>query len=252
MTATPPKIKAIETRYKGHRFRSRLEARWAVVFDAAGIEWRYEEQGFDLGPELGFYLPDFFLPSLNAFVEVKAALPDLAPRWHVPRTNAIEVQKIRAVANQHQAWAYLVADISKETSIYCPDMESDCCPRSPTPPWPENVKRHWDRASAEWAVDGDCGEIEIACPVCGGIGSWESGYGSHYRDVSGHGDNTCPVEMWGECGHVWRLSLDFHKGHSFMYVDADFNQDMSPLERVILPTHLAAGRAARFEHGECG
>ena len=28
--------KAIETRYAGHRFRSRLEARWAVFFDALG------------------------------------------------------------------------------------------------------------------------------------------------------------------------------------------------------------------------
>jgi hypothetical protein len=27
-------IKAIETSYKGYRFRSRLEARWAVFFDA--------------------------------------------------------------------------------------------------------------------------------------------------------------------------------------------------------------------------
>jgi hypothetical protein len=27
-------IQAIETVYRGHRFRSRLEARWAVFFDA--------------------------------------------------------------------------------------------------------------------------------------------------------------------------------------------------------------------------
>jgi hypothetical protein len=42
-------IKAIETRYKGYRFRSRLEARWAVFFDALGVEWEYEKEGFDLG-----------------------------------------------------------------------------------------------------------------------------------------------------------------------------------------------------------
>ncbi len=30
-------IKAIETRYKGYRFRSRLEARWAVFFDALSV-----------------------------------------------------------------------------------------------------------------------------------------------------------------------------------------------------------------------
>lgn len=32
--AVPPTIKPIETRYKGCRFRSRPEARWAVFFDA--------------------------------------------------------------------------------------------------------------------------------------------------------------------------------------------------------------------------
>ena len=31
-------IKAIETVYKGYRFRSRLEARWAVFFDACGVK----------------------------------------------------------------------------------------------------------------------------------------------------------------------------------------------------------------------
>ena len=39
-------IKAIETYYKGYRFRSRLEARWAVFFDAAGIKYEYEPEGF--------------------------------------------------------------------------------------------------------------------------------------------------------------------------------------------------------------
>jgi hypothetical protein len=31
-------MKAIETRYAGCLFRSRLEARWAVLFDHLGIE----------------------------------------------------------------------------------------------------------------------------------------------------------------------------------------------------------------------
>ena len=41
-------IKAIETVYNGYRFRSRLEARWAVFFDAAGIKYEYEPEGFDV------------------------------------------------------------------------------------------------------------------------------------------------------------------------------------------------------------
>lgn len=64
-------IKAIETQYKGYRFRSRLEARWAVFFDALGIEWEYEPEGYDLG-EAGWYLPDFWFPQFQVWGEVKA------------------------------------------------------------------------------------------------------------------------------------------------------------------------------------
>ncbi|MEV7602929.1 hypothetical protein AB0O91_36745 [Kitasatospora sp. NPDC089797] len=64
-------IQPIETRYAGHRFRSRLEARWAVFFDTVGITWEYEPQGYTVGPDKRPYLPDFWLPDLHAFVEVK-------------------------------------------------------------------------------------------------------------------------------------------------------------------------------------
>jgi hypothetical protein len=51
-------IKPIETVYDGYRFRSRLEARWAVFFDSLGVKYEYEPEGFEL-PGLGGYLPDF-------------------------------------------------------------------------------------------------------------------------------------------------------------------------------------------------
>jgi hypothetical protein len=70
------KIKAIETRYKGHRFRSRLEARWAVFFDSMHIEWEYELEGFLLS-DGSKYLPDFFSKSLGAWIEIKPGLPDI-------------------------------------------------------------------------------------------------------------------------------------------------------------------------------
>ncbi len=61
----------IQTSYKGYRFRSRLEARWAVFFDAKGIEYEYEPNAYQTS--LGGYLPDFYLPNFNdgVFVEVK-------------------------------------------------------------------------------------------------------------------------------------------------------------------------------------
>lgn len=57
-------IKAIETYYNGYRFRSRLEARWAVFFDAAGIKYEYEPEGFTLSDGTR-YLPDFYLPDVH-------------------------------------------------------------------------------------------------------------------------------------------------------------------------------------------
>lgn len=53
-------LKPIETRYKGYRFRSRLEARWAVALTELGVKYDYEPEGYELisGP----YLPDFWLP----------------------------------------------------------------------------------------------------------------------------------------------------------------------------------------------
>lgn len=73
--------KPIETVYKGYRFRSRLEARWAVFFDTLGIEWRYEPEGFDLDGV--WYLPDFWLPTVclrsgtmaGLWVEIKPQKP---------------------------------------------------------------------------------------------------------------------------------------------------------------------------------
>ncbi|WP_069751630.1 hypothetical protein [Streptomyces sp. EN16] len=66
-------IKPIETRYASHRFRSRLEARWAVFFDTLGLRWEYEPQGYLVGPERKPYLPDFWLPKERLWVEVKGS-----------------------------------------------------------------------------------------------------------------------------------------------------------------------------------
>lgn len=70
-------MKPIETRYKGCRFRSRLEARWAVFFDALDVRWEYEREGYNLGGG-DLYLPDFWLPDSQLWVEVKGK--DLSDR----------------------------------------------------------------------------------------------------------------------------------------------------------------------------
>src|SRR5215207_10140965 len=76
-------IKAIETCYKGYRFRSRLEARWAVAFDAAGIPWEYEQEGFDVHGR--WYLPDFVIttPEGKCVVEIKPEISEKIPRLYM-------------------------------------------------------------------------------------------------------------------------------------------------------------------------
>lgn len=70
-------LKAIETSYAGCRFRSRLEARWAVFFDSLGIIWEYEPQGYTVGPDATPYLPDFWFPEMKLWAEVKGQLDQL-------------------------------------------------------------------------------------------------------------------------------------------------------------------------------
>jgi hypothetical protein len=90
MTTTPAATGGytpIETEYNGYKFRSRLEARWAYYFDLCKIRWAYEQEGYTLSDGQR-YLPDFWLPDCNQFVEVKPACdaialtpPDLSYRF---------------------------------------------------------------------------------------------------------------------------------------------------------------------------
>ena len=60
---------AIPTRYAGVNFRSRLEARWAAMFDL--LNWRWDYEPLDLAG----YIPDFVLQfSEPLLVEVKPAM----------------------------------------------------------------------------------------------------------------------------------------------------------------------------------
>lgn len=64
-------ISPIQTRFKGYNFRSRLEARYGVFFDALGINWVYETEGYELENKEDKYLPDFYLPDSKVWVEIK-------------------------------------------------------------------------------------------------------------------------------------------------------------------------------------
>lgn len=80
-------MQVIETEYNGYKFRSRLEARWAVFFDSLGIKYEYEPEGFLLD-DGSMYLPDFRVrccgtrgdcdpdKAFDLYIEVKGRLTD--------------------------------------------------------------------------------------------------------------------------------------------------------------------------------
>lgn len=128
-------IKPIETTYKGFRFRSRLEARYAVWLDALRLQWRYEEQGYDLAS--GRFLPDFWLPDLTCFLEVK-------PRPLGVNSREYRLCRSLAIESGNEVW-----------------MTFD--PQIRTEDW-ESVFRI---NAAHWTVAGDCRErplFELLAP----------------------------------------------------------------------------------------
>lgn len=96
---TAERIPAIETRYNQHHFRSRGEARWAVLFDVVGIPWHYEPEKYDVGDGEP-YIPDFWLPTFGlqdvatlttpgAFFEVKGPDPTEDEIWKAWRVSEL-------------------------------------------------------------------------------------------------------------------------------------------------------------------
>jgi hypothetical protein len=116
----------IQTKYHGVLFRSRIEARWAVFYDAMKIEWEYEKEGYQLPGNLGAYLPDFWIPSLSCWVEIKGKSP-----------SGEEQERCRVLANLTGNMVYLFygkipspnpesgMDGDESSHAYFPDLGED-------------------------------------------------------------------------------------------------------------------------------
>ncbi len=87
-------IDPLEIHWHGHRFRSRLEARWKIFMDSMGIDSMYEAEAFQL-PDGTRYFPDFYLPVVFSFAEVKSLLED-------PREALSKLSKLSEFTN-HQS-----------------------------------------------------------------------------------------------------------------------------------------------------
>jgi hypothetical protein len=105
-------IKAIETTYKGFRFRSRLEARWAVFFDGIGAKWEFEREGVEVNGVK--YLPDFYFPESCNYLETKHGetdFGDLAKPYEFARFGgAVIVLAGQPWPGDFMAWVWKSAD----------------------------------------------------------------------------------------------------------------------------------------------
>lgn len=215
-------IKAIETAYKGYRFRSRLEARWAVFFDALGLRWEYEPEGFETSA--GWYLPDF-----------RVTYPRGDVYWFEVKADASQVSEnewARMLA--FDAGGTILLDGVPEVRPYLPVRHAladngEAFPQYPPPgaEWSECPMER-EKAAAryfEWAEWGH----RIAWPLRAN---------SHFLSLPKAGAR----KFWG----WWLLSSKQRPWH-------DCWREMNDLEADSLRAlHAAvcAARSARFEHGE--
>lgn len=71
-------IKSTICEHKGWMMRSHTEYLWAKVMDCLGIGYLHEPDKFNT--RHGWYLPDFYLPRLGAYVEIKGVEPTQVER----------------------------------------------------------------------------------------------------------------------------------------------------------------------------
>lgn len=84
----PDEIEAVPTTYGDTTFRSRLEADWAATLDANHIQWTYEPETITL-PSGAVYIPDFWLPELGTWIEVKGpGIPRVEKTAELAKTRA--------------------------------------------------------------------------------------------------------------------------------------------------------------------
>lgn len=216
----------IETYYEGYRFRSRLEARWAVFFKEAGIQFEYEPQGFNLGFGAGAYLPDFYLPQFRAYVEIKPmSISDAAEREAKYKLRELFYESTaRNPEEENENAPGIICLFCKGDPVECvPEIMCNECNDSGggTTWWWEarfykGADYYQDCDNGWLFTPDDCTTIAV---------------GPKRKD-SGYSDRTFSDSNWKECGLFESFTL-------------------SGYEDDLTAAKLAA-RRARFEHGERG
>lgn len=121
-------LKAIQTWYRGYKTRSRLEARWMVFFDSSGVKFEYEREGYDLNGL--WYLPDFWLPDHNCWIEIKGQEPDDTEIEKAARLCLHSGQTVYIFVGEpydnvsFQSWQYIKNEDTKSLHIDFDDLDA--------------------------------------------------------------------------------------------------------------------------------
>jgi hypothetical protein len=216
-------MRAIETVFRGVRYRSRIEARWAVAYTVLGVPFEYEREGFNL-EGVGLYLPDFWLPEQHCWIEIKGQKP-----------TGEEQAKCAALAEASGTPVLLfpcaIPEIIDEENLHCPSDGCDGAYLFTPCGGGDNYYR--------WCVCPDCGKVgltfdgrsdRLACKEC--FRCWWAR--AHPNDSA----RPCDQHVPGTSTGCPRQSSNGDKAYT--------------------PGHLKikrafdAARSARFEHGETG
>lgn len=160
-------IKAIPTEYKGVKFRSKLESNYAKLFDYFGMNWMYEVEGYQF-PDGTWYLPDFYFPDQDLFVEVKGIMGELDEH----KIDLLNQFKPVIVGFPDGSLKWYEFQESNENSGGCCNYETakimDCfmCGKTHFQIPADNYKP--DSSFYFWDGDNDIRLIEVGkCPICG-------------------------------------------------------------------------------------
>lgn len=170
-------IKPIETVYNGYRMRSRLEARWAVFFDALGIKYEYEYDGYDLNGT--WYLPDFWLPEYQYWIEIKGQCPT--------KEELAKVKLLESITGCPSCLFYGLPGDNDGWAYYTCSHDSGNAGKS-------------DSDEVQWR----------RCPVCNSIDlNLRHHDGCHlYSEVDG-------IELFPSCGCTLESFKDYHRKRIF-------------------------------------
>ncbi len=150
-------IAPIETVYKGIRFRSRLEARWAVFFNSLNFKFVYEPEGYNLNGI--WYLPDFWISDWQTFIEIKPEKATHEQRNKCQKLSDLTNNNVLLIAGQPWLEEYTISLFEPKLANQLSNENDDW---SDVPL--EFAQDRKDETVIWLAMEGGCGGITLYVP----------------------------------------------------------------------------------------